>query len=114
MDAVLGGGCALAIPLLVLFASLQRPSGVQHAAKQSLLTLDHLSVQAAPLQAAGQLLGLVGHLPRPRDVSLSLKLLQLLSQCPLPGGQTLELVLHAAAAHHGKQPLPLSAEPALL
>ena len=106
MDAVVGGRRALALLLLVFFASLQGAAGVEHAAEQPLLPLDHLPVEPAALEPLGQILGLVGHLAGPRKVAAALQLLQLLGQRPLAGAELAELLPDRPCPAIGSRPAP--------
>jgi hypothetical protein len=51
MNAVTGSSGALPLLLLVLLASLQGSSGVEHAAEESLLPFDCLTFQSPTFQS---------------------------------------------------------------
>src|SRR3954467_3638967 len=87
VDAVVCCRSALPLLLLIFFPALQRAAGIEHAAEQSLLAVDHLPVESSGFQTPRQILGLFRHLPRSWDVAFSPNSLQLLSQGALPGSQ---------------------------
>src|SRR5689334_21319227 len=80
MNAVVGGGHALPLFLRILLAALQRATGVEHPAEESLLALDDLAVDRAGFQLLRQILGLVGHLARAGHVTTALEALELFGQ----------------------------------
>ena len=98
----------------VFFPALEGPSRIEHAAKQPLLPLNGLPLEAIGFEPAGELGRLVRHVSGTGDVPLPAELLELLCQGPLLCGQALELLAKRSSTSHWQQTRALLAEAALL
>ena len=114
MNAVIGGGGALPFLVEVLLPALQSPACIEHPPEESLLPLYDRAVQAARLQPLSQVFGLVRQLPGAGKLPLPSQPFQLLGQSPLPGGKTLQLLLHRGAACHREKAGALAPQATLL
>src|SRR5436309_944826 len=105
VHAVAGGRAAGALLVLVRLPAGERPTGVEEAAVQALLTLDCLGVEPSRFELPGELAGLPRERSRRGARALRLHARELVSERALPRRQRAELLQHglAACTHHREQ-----------